>query len=252
MKMEVEAEVEGRGHLPNSVRSSATSEMLNMILRPTTNNTYKHNKRPPVSHHALWIMLALRLGRLRPAAAPRYPPLSSSTHSSSLPFSTVIRLGAASLHTTPSAHAKHIKRTTLTPAQRKALMKQQLLAAAIAAGPKIPGLEAGNKAADVRREERVPTSTVVTLDDLEPFNPHRPAKPRSREYRQQYAELAERLDNAFVRWQIVKLSRLLGLKDKKSDKKEVLIARVMAAAWDWTKPLTKEETTYTRGELCCG
>lgn len=188
-------------------------------------------------------MFALRLGRLRPAAALRGQPFPYS-NSLALPISR-------SLHATPVAAKKVIRRSSLTPTQRKALAKQRQLAQAILKddGSVLEGMQPNPLPSAV-------PDAKLSLADLERFKPSRMPKPLTgtelpnKLYAKRYEELEKNLNYAFTREQVVKLARLLNLRTRKSETKNDLVRRVMVTAWGFEEPLAPVETsTFERSEL---
>ncbi|GMK55399.1 hypothetical protein CspeluHIS016_0204550 [Cutaneotrichosporon spelunceum] len=194
-------------------------------------------------------MFALRLGRLRPAAALRgQPPLYSSPLSHTLPHYL-----SRPLHATSFVAKKVIKRSSLTPTQRKALAKQRQLAKAI----NQPDASVLDGSALEKMQPNPPpgrqAEAGLDLGDLDRFKPSRMPKlltgkglPNER-YAKKYAEVEKNVNYAFHRGQLVKLATLLGLRVRKSDVKSDLARRVMETAWGFKEPLEPvESNTYER------
>ncbi|CAK9780915.1 hypothetical protein CC85DRAFT_284686 [Cutaneotrichosporon oleaginosum] len=186
-------------------------------------------------------MFALRLGRLRSATALRGQALLSSR-----PLPSPL---SRSLHATPVAAKKVIKRSSLTPTQRKALAKQRELAKAIAQ-------DDGSVLQRMQPNAPPVTNTELTLGDLERFKPSRMPAPLTGSetpnprYATRYAELERNLSYAFRRDQVVKLAAFVGVRVRAGETKFDLVRRVMAAAWDFKEPLAPVETsTFERSIL---
>lgn len=193
-------------------------------------------------------MFALRLGRLRPAAALRGQHSLYST-----PFPHPL---SRSLHATPVAAKKVIKRSSLTPTQRKALAKQRQLAQAITRESVLDGSVLEQM--QPHPPERVSDAKdkpKLNLDDLERFQPKHMPRPLSGiglpnpRYAKRYAELEKVLNYAFKREQVIKLAGLLGIKSRKAGLKPDLVRHVMKTAWGLQEPLASEESgTFERSK----
>ncbi|BEJ16086.1 hypothetical protein CspHIS471_0506910 [Cutaneotrichosporon sp. HIS471] len=198
-------------------------------------------------------MFALRLGRLRRTAALRGQPSFYSYPLSHPPPHLLSHPLSRSLHVTPIVAKKVIKRSSLTPTQRKALAKQRQLAKAIT--------HEDASALDGSTLEKMQPNPPpgrqpeagLDLGDLDRFKPSRMPKPLTGKglpndrYAKKYAEIERNVNYAFHRGQIAKLASLLLLKVRKNDVKPDLVRRVMATAWGFEEPLEPvESNTYER------